>query len=294
MDWEIKETDLRYIKKLGSGTSGDVHHVIWTRKDGTQCEAAAKKFKNSKKKEQKKAQTKEVDLLRGLRHPNIVQFFCAVLSPVTVLVTEYAKFGSLFDHLKERTSLPLYQVYDWALQATSAIQHIHDRGILHHDIKSGNFVICKDNVLKLCDFGISKNVVKTVCTDFELGTIPWMAPEAFVELTLTKATDVYSLSVVFWELITCKIPYEKRGFANIIWSVQIHKLRPDIPESCPIAFRHLLEQGWHEDANRRPKAAEIITALKNMQNGFQGKHIFVIISYDETSSPTLFSYVKLN
>ncbi len=271
MEWQIKESNLKYMGKLGSGSCGDVHRVIWTKKDGTQLEAAAKKFKKASKKKDNKAQTKELNLLRKLKHPNIVEFFCAVLSPVTIIVTEFAQNGSLFEYLKNHTSIPISQVYDWALQASHAVKYIHDRDILHRDIKSGNFVISKDNVLKLCDFGIAKNVVKTVCTDFELGTIPWMAPETFVELKLTKASDVYSLSIVFWEMLSCEVPYANRGFANIIWSVQIHKLRPDIPDSCPLALRHLLEVCWSEEANRRPKAADVVCALKNMQQGFKGK-----------------------
>ena len=263
-DWIISEGQLTYLEQCGSGIDGEVYHVLLKTNDGRTVEAAAKRFKEHYKESELDSQKKELDFLRKLKHPNIVQFFCAVLYPITIIVTEFAAKGSLYEYLKRRTRLPKGHMLEWARQASSAVQYLQQENVVHRDIKSSNFVVTADDTLKLCDFGIAKRQCKTEKTNQERGTISWMAPEAFVEKVSSKASDIYSLGIVIWELISCKIPYQGRESLSILYAVKVHKLRPDIPDHCPQALKHLLEKCWKENRKKRPDIKEVLDTVETL------------------------------
>ena len=263
-DWIISESQLHYQEQLGSGVDGEVFRVLLKTTDGRTIEAAAKRFRENKKESELESQKKELDILRHLRHPNIVQFFYAVLSPLTIIVTEYAAKGSLYEYLKKRTRLPKAQVLEWARQVSFAVQYLQEENVVHRDIKSSNILITADDTLKLCDFGIAKRQCNTEKTNHERGTISWMPPEAFVEKLSSKASDIYSLGIVIWELLSCKVPYQGRESLSILYAVKVHKLRPEIPAHCPSTLKHLLEKCWKENRKRRPSIEEVLQTIDGL------------------------------
>ena len=166
----IIATNLTYKGKLGGGANGIVHLASLRNLDGSTTEVAVKKIpKLSGDKDDKDRieQEKEILFLRRLNHPNVIEFIGTVLDcNELVLVTEYASKGSLYDYLKnERENnrkLPQDQVYDWAIQAARAIRYLQEMNVTHRDIKSPNFVITAKDVLKLCDFGLAKDLSVSV------------------------------------------------------------------------------------------------------------------------------------
>ncbi|XP_072035307.1 uncharacterized protein [Amphiura filiformis] len=263
-DWIIHEYQLQYQEQLGSGGDGEVYRVLLKTEDGRTIEAAAKRFRENKKESELESQKKELDFLRQLRHPNIIQFFYAVLTPLTIIVTEYASKGSLYEYLKRRTRLPKAQMLEWARQVSCAVQYLQEENVVHRDIKSSNIVITADDTLKLCDFGIAKRQCNTEKTNHERGTISWMPPEAFVEKLSSKASDIYSLGIVIWELMSCKIPYQGRESLSVLYAVKVHKLRPEIPAHCPPALKCLLEKCWKENRKKRPGIREVLQTIEGL------------------------------
>ncbi|XP_071948762.1 mitogen-activated protein kinase kinase kinase dlk-1-like [Antedon mediterranea] len=133
------------------------------------------------------------------------------------IVMEYVANGSLYDYLgqKREQQQPLGndQFFNWTQQGALAIQYLHELDIIHRDIKSPNFLITDKHNFKLCDFGISCISDKTVTTTYT-GSLPWMAPESFEaffkydgsKIKVSKRSDIYSYSVVIWEMWTCQKP----------------------------------------------------------------------------------------
>ncbi|XP_072034755.1 uncharacterized protein [Amphiura filiformis] len=266
-DWKISESDLQYYQRIGDGANGEVYLVTLKGKHGETVEAAAKTLneKTSVVDEERKREQiqmlEEVDILRKVKHPNIIQFICAVLHPMIIIVTEYAAQGSLYNYLKNISILPTRQRNDWMHQAASAVQYLHQNDIVHLDVKSNNFVVMQNGILKLCDFGTAKNLVRTEETDRAKGTIPWMAPEIIADMLISKSSDVFSLGVLIWELITCEIPYYGDHPYFIQYQVAQNNLRPTIPETCPDDLKRLLKSCWEDDRKRRPKIDEVVEAI---------------------------------
>ena len=259
-DYVINKSDIEYKERLGSGVCGDVYRVVLNTRPHVGV-AAAKVFKATKSVSDLKSQIQEVNFLRKLNHPNIVKFYCAVLYPVTIIVTEYASKGSLYEYLKFQLKLPVWKILKWSRQATLAVQHLQRNNVVHRDIKSSNFVINAHDVLKLCDFGLAKTQCLTVATTAERGTIRWMAPEAFVELVSSKSSDVFSLGIVIWELVTCDLPYAGKEDCCVLYSVKVLKLRPEIPAHCPAALKHLLGECWKENRKERPSIDAVLRTI---------------------------------
>uniref|UniRef100_A0A0M3J3D5 Protein kinase domain-containing protein n=1 Tax=Anisakis simplex TaxID=6269 RepID=A0A0M3J3D5_ANISI len=135
---------------------------------------------------------------------------------------------------------------------------------IHRDLKSGNVVLTRQLVCKLCDFGGSKNLTHSETETSLRGTIPWMSPEMIRRDKITTATDVWSYGVVLWELITREVPYEGHGSFGIWKSVTEKGSTLAIPEQCPADFKRLMENCWQMDAKKRCNILEVIDELNDM------------------------------
>ena len=203
----------------------------------------------------------EIELLMTMNHENIIKCYGALdtgdVSPVMLL--EYAPNGCLFDFLKSKESLPLDLIEIWTKQMTNAIKYLHDKDVAHMDIKSPNFLITREMVLKLSDFGLSEIIVKTKSTT-DKGTTRWMAPEIYTDLKASKASDMYSFGIVVWELWTCEIPFDGQTPTQIMWNV-FNGERPPIPDKVPLAMRELIELCWARDPHTRPSIDHVQSNL---------------------------------
>ncbi|RVW47470.1 putative serine/threonine-protein kinase [Vitis vinifera] len=222
----IKNTDLEYIKELGSGTYGTVSYGKWKGSD-----VAIKRIKPSCFTEDTLEEDrlvaefwKEAHILGQLHHPNIVAFYGVVTDgPVTNLatVTEYMVNGSLKQVLQKKRSIG--------------------------------------------DLGLSKIKQRTLISGGLRGTIPWMAPELFNSKNdlVTEKVDVYSFGIAMWELLTGEEPYGKLSSEEIIAGIIKGNLRPKIP-TCDPAWRSLMERCWSSDPGSRPDFSEIAKELRVM------------------------------
>ena len=244
-----------FHERIGTGATSTVFRVTGKKKDGTLFEAAAKRVIGH----ETSMFNQEVKLLMSLHHDNIITCYGALYSydihPMILL--EYAPNGSLFDFLKSKTYLPKAQIWFWTKQIANAIKYLHDRDIAHRDIKSGNFLITKQYMLKLCDFGLSE-ITEITRNTSDSGTTAWMAPEIYMKRIASKASDIYSFGIVIWELWTCKIPFVGQTAAQIMWNVSDGK-RPPIPARVPGNVADFLGRCWNIDRHNRPTTDEILS-----------------------------------
>lgn len=158
----------------------------------------------------------EAKKMINLNHPNIVGVQDLIDEPDFVAIElEYIEGVTLKQYLNEKGALSDDEIEVLFKQMLDALGYVHDKGYVHRDIKPSNFMLSKNGIIKLTDFGIAKNGDDTnidytgTGTGMQMGTPKYMSPE---QVRSTKdvdhRSDIYSLGVVLWEMITGKVPYD--------------------------------------------------------------------------------------
>ena len=252
----IEKADLEYHEIIGGGSGGTVFSGTWKSKG---IHVALKQVKFSQ-------DVRDVNILFELgEHPNIVSFLGFVHEiPETTVVTALAKNGSLYQYLHKDKNIPtMEQSLKWARQIAYGMAHMHKLRIIHRDLKSSNILFTEDMEVQICDFGVARPAPNTTAVSKTAGTYRWMAPEIAEGEKVNLKCDVFSFSMVVWELVEHKVP-----FHNIETDIKamMHILKGDRPEfTCawPEYIQKLTEDGWSKNPSDRPTFAEIITSLEH-------------------------------
>uniref|UniRef100_A0A8C1ZZD4 non-specific serine/threonine protein kinase n=1 Tax=Cyprinus carpio TaxID=7962 RepID=A0A8C1ZZD4_CYPCA len=160
---------------------------------------------------------REIDIMRGLKHPNIVLLLDSFETErEVVVVTEYAE-GELFQILEDDGSLPENQVREIACQLVSALYYLHSHRILHRDMKPQNILLGKGGVVKLCDFGFARAMsVSTLVLTSIKGTPLYMSPELVEEKPYDHSADLWSLGCILYELHTGAPPFYTNSIFQLV------------------------------------------------------------------------------
>ncbi|KAM8741732.1 serine/threonine-protein kinase 36 isoform 2-T2 [Acanthopagrus schlegelii] len=160
---------------------------------------------------------REIEIMRGLEHPNIVQLYDSFETETeVVVVTEYAE-GQLFQILEDDGNLPESQVREIACQLVSALFYLHSHRILHRDMKPQNILLGKSGVVKLCDFGFARAMsVSTLVLTSIKGTPLYMSPELVEEKPYDHTADLWSLGCILYELHTGAPPFYTNSIFHLV------------------------------------------------------------------------------
>src|SRR5262245_33864998 len=154
---------------------------------------------------------REIDVLRQLDHPNIVRLYDAGAPEGRFYYAmEYIPGPNYEQLLKEKGRLPWPEVMGLAMQISLALKHAHDCGVVHRDIKPSNLLRAGPDLVKLSDFGIAKVFAGTHLTKIGgvVGTPEFLSPEQATGKAATSRSDLYSLGVVLYTLLTGRCPFE--------------------------------------------------------------------------------------
>jgi serine/threonine-protein kinase len=205
---------------------------------------------------------REIDILRQLNHPNIVRFYeSGVEDSRFWYAMELIQGESLEELRDDQGRLAWREVLDLAWQVAPALKHAHDRGVIHRDIKPSNLLLDGDGVVKLTDFGIASLFASPhlTVTGGVIGTPEYLSPEQACGKPVTKRSDLYSLGVVLYTLITGTTPFvgdpvdllHKHRFSQY---ERPSRIIPDLPPDLEALIDSLLEK----DPGKRPPDAGVL------------------------------------
>uniref|UniRef100_A0A8C1C641 Mitogen-activated protein kinase kinase kinase 12 n=2 Tax=Cyprinus carpio TaxID=7962 RepID=A0A8C1C641_CYPCA len=247
--WEVPFEEISELQWVGSGAQGA---VFLGKFHGE--EVAVKKVRDIKE--------TEIKHLRKLKHPNIITFKgVCTQAPCYCIIMEYCAQGQLYEVLRAGRKIMPSLLVDWAMGIAGGMNYLHLHKIIHRDLKSPNMLITHDDLVKISDFGTSKELREKSTKMSFAGTVAWMAPEVIRNEPVSEKVDIWSFGVVLWEMLTGEIPYKDVDSSAIIWGVGNNSLQLPLPESCPDGFKILLRQCWNCKPRNRPSFRQILLHL---------------------------------
>ncbi|KAI0256887.1 hypothetical protein BJV78DRAFT_1167683 [Lactifluus subvellereus] len=224
---------------------------------------------------------KELKLLGGFNHPNIVRFLGVSISEDTrvtpvMMVSELCSNGDLFDYIRNVPPPSLYRVLSIMLDVARGLEYLHQRkpSVIHRDCKSSNILITSKGVAKIADFGLAKVKQSTRSMVRSLvGTVNWQAPELWhAHPKYNHKVDVFACGAVYWEMLQWHLPNKKYPWEGmnehaIYEAVGSKRQRPTMSglrkQWCP-EIVDLVERMWAQDHQDRPTMTEVVTELEEL------------------------------
>ncbi|HYF83166.1 MAG TPA: Stk1 family PASTA domain-containing Ser/Thr kinase [Clostridia bacterium] len=219
---------------------------------------------------------REAQSAASLSHPNIVGIYdVGTENSNYYIVMEYIKGQTLKELIKSKGTLGVEYATNIAIQICYALDHAHKNHIVHRDIKSHNILIREDNSVKVTDFGIARAVSSSTITNTGnvIGSVHYFAPEQARGGYTDEKSDIYSLGVVMYEMLTGRLPFEGDSpIAVALKHIQEEPLPPSkINSRIPRAIEAIILKCMEKEVSRRyNSASEIINDLRQslvMPNG---------------------------
>ncbi len=206
----------------------------------------------------------EAQAVAMLSHPNIVTVYdVSRTQDVNYIVMELIEGITLKQYMQKRGKLSWKEALHFSSQICKALIHAHGRGIVHRDIKPHNIMILKDGSVKVADFGIARlNSNQNTLTQETLGSVHYISPEQAKGSHTDARTDIYSLGVVMYEMITGRLPFEgDSAVAVAIQHISSIPLMPrEIDPEIPEGFERITMKAMCADLDKRYQSAEELYA----------------------------------
>ena len=223
----------------------------------------------------------------SLSHPNIVEIYDVGEDDGDYyIVMEYVDGKNLKQLLKKRDKLTTAEVVDIMLQVTSAMGAAHDSLIIHRDLKPQNILIKEDGEIKITDFGIAMalNATQLTQTNSAMGSVHYFPPEQANGKGATLKSDVYSLGIMMYELLTGKLPFRGDNAVEIALKhlkEPIPSISADIPE-IPMSIENIITKATAKNPkNRYANANEMHDDLVTALNKEREHEPAIVLKYDE-------------
>lgn len=259
---------------LGSGGMGKVYKAL----DTTLNRVVAIKVLNEETSGDKtlvERFLKEGQLLATVGHPNVLNIYASSRDSKTgrpFLVMEFID-GALLSDLKPTLRKDMARIAPLMLQLFEGIQACHAKGIIHRDLKPSNLMVTREGILKVFDFGIAKTAANLTRTGMTVGTPQYMSPEQCQgNRELSAKSDIYSLGIIFWELVFGEPPFKGDGSSNPELAVAIQHIQGTLPmvalekENPFLSILPDIRRMLDKDPSSRPAIEDLIADLEELIN----------------------------
>ena len=254
----------KVIQQLGEGSFGKAF-LCKRESDDSLCVIKQILIEGMDKKEKDDVLNESI-ILAKLDHLNIIKFFEVFESNkpkhMVNIVTEYADGGDLSEKIKEKknknNNFTESEILDYFTQICLAIKHIHEKKIIHRDLKSGNIFLMKNGLVKLGDFGIAKRFQKTMdkAKTF-IGTPYYLSPEIINGKPYDSKSDIWSLGVLLYEMMTFKMPFNANSLPMLSVKIMRGQYIPP-PTIYTKDLRELVTKCLTVEPKNRPSIQEIL------------------------------------
>ena len=271
--------------ELGQGAFGQVYQGKWGERPVALKKIdlihAKKNFPHMDEAQILESLQWEVSRLSTVSHPNLVQFYGIYQeASQSYIVMEFCEGGTLQNALTQK-NISWSMRWQWALEITRGLAYLHDQGVLHRDLKAENMLLDRYGRAKLADLGVAQ--VDALLQEKEAKVVEsglqdkkFIAPENIDNPNLsTKATDIYALGLVFWQLATGKIPRRLQTLSEPEKKAWLtgQGIREPIPDNCPEGFKALILQCWQHDPKKRGDVESLGEHLKKLTETLHQKEI---------------------
>jgi eukaryotic-like serine/threonine-protein kinase len=203
---------------------------------------------------------REAQSVGNLQHPNIVTVYdLGVDEGNPYLVMELLEGESLESLVRSRPTVSLEEKLDIVVQICNGIQYAHQRNVIHRDIKPANIMILKDGTAKIVDFGIARTGMTKLTRPGQLvGSFQYMSPEQINTTNVDSRTDIFSIGVVLFELVTGKLPFEGKDTGDMLMKI-LHEPAPSVNalvKNCPPGLDEIVQRALAKDPEQRYQTAE--------------------------------------
>ncbi|WP_455495666.1 Stk1 family PASTA domain-containing Ser/Thr kinase [Gemmiger sp.] len=207
-----------------------------------------------------------------LSHPNIVKVYdVSVTDKLQYIVMEYVDGITLKEYLKQRGgALTWKETVHFATQILSALQHAHSKGIIHRDVKPQNIMLLADGSIKMMDFGIARfsRAQSQTVSDKAIGSVHYISPEQAKGERTDARTDIYSVGVMLYEMLSGRLPFDGDGAVSIAIMQISEKPKPlaEIAPKTPAGLRQITEKAMEKDPDKRYQSAqEMLAAIEEFK-----------------------------
>jgi len=209
----------------------------------------------------------EAEIAGQLSHPSIVTIYdVGDDGDLTYMAMEYLQGKDLDKFISKKTLLPLTRVLDLVSRVAEALAFAHEASVIHRDIKPANIMLLDSGGVKVTDFGIAKAISSSrTRTGVILGTPNYMSPEQIMGQKIDHRSDIFSLGVLFYQLLSGELPFRGENLSNLLYQItqvrhpSVREINPKIPKACEQIIDKALTKA---PPNRFQSAAEMAKLLR--------------------------------
>ncbi|NXN16700.1 NEK4 kinase, partial [Indicator maculatus] len=249
-----------FLRAVGKGSYGEVS-LVRHQQDSKQYVIKKLNLRNASRRERKAAE-QEAQLLSQLKHPNIVTYRESWQGEdgLLYIVMGFCEGGDLYHKLKEQKGklLPENQVVEWFVQIAMALQYLHEKHILHRDLKTQNVFLTRTNIIKVGDLGIAR-VLENQCdmANTLIGTPYYMSPELFSNKPYNYKSDVWALGCCVYEMATLKHAFNAKDMNSLVYRIIEGKL-PPMPRDYSPQLVEIIRTMLSKKPEERPSVKSIL------------------------------------